>query len=154
MPYYTQAQHSDIVAIDSEKKPTKFKMQIGYPYCDLDDRDFERLVYLLHHNEIGHGTGYEFDEVRLMQGVGERGRDCTLYLDAKCVGVIQCKRLATNLDRPTLGKEIIKFALNSILDKSLRGTEADFRYIVAVARGFSEPAVKLRDEWNTQALID
>jgi hypothetical protein len=150
---YSQICHSDVVAEDSVKKPTKFRIQTGYPFVDLEPRDFERLVYLLHYSEISNGTNANFDEVRLMQGVGEGGRDCTLYLGAACVGVIQCKRLHKNLDRPTLGREIIKFALNSILDENFRGQAKDFRYI-AVVPGLTEAATQLCDEWNIGCFND
>jgi Histidine kinase-, DNA gyrase B-, and HSP90-like ATPase len=153
MSYYTQICHSDVVGPDIEKKPTKFKKQVGYPFGDLDPRDFERLVYLLYHTEIENGMDAACNEVRLMQGVGEQGRDCTLYNKVECVGVIQCKRLSSNLDRPTLGKEIIKFTLNSILDDSLRGQVTEFRYIVVVP-GLATPAMTLRDEWNTEHFND
>jgi molecular chaperone HtpG len=154
MSYYSQIFHSDVLASNTGKKPTKFKIQTGYPFGDLDPRDFERLVYLLYYNEIRDGANTDFDRVQLMQGVGDRGRDCTLYLESECVGIIQCKCLSANLDRPTLGREIIKFALNSILDKSLRGQATKFYYIVAVVPGFSETAMKLCDEWNSEQFVE
>lgn len=113
------------------------------PLIELGDREFELLSYLLIKHEISDGKHIDFTNITLMQGVGERGRDCVLYKKDKISGIVQCKKLAGRLSRPMLLKEIIKFLLFYLLDKSLIPNPKKFSYILFVAHDLSEPALML-----------
>jgi hypothetical protein len=92
-----------------------------------------------------------YDDVNLLQGVRERGRDCSLHFNKKNYGLIQCKHSihgASRVSKPECAMEIIKFALHSILDTSLIHDRKNFTYYYAVAHGFSEPAKDLLDDIN------
>ncbi|EFM08468.1 ATP-binding region ATPase domain protein [Paenibacillus curdlanolyticus YK9] len=132
-------------------KPLAFEHQIGYPLCELQPRDFERLVFCLYHAEIQNQRTDAYDEIQLMQGVGERGRDCLLLRAGKTVGLIQCKRYKTNIDVSEIGKEIVKFVLHALLDPALLPDVNDFSYKVAVSYGFSENALKLMTSLTNQS---
>ncbi|HBE9116851.1 TPA: hypothetical protein KNG88_002541 [Citrobacter braakii] len=113
------------------------------PFAELGDREFELLSYLLMKQEIDDGKHSDFTKVALMQGVGERGRDCILYKGDEICGLIQCKKLAGRISRPMLLKEIIKFILFYLLDKSLIPNPKKFKYILFAANDLSEPALML-----------
>ncbi|MFP3534181.1 hypothetical protein SB763_33035, partial [Burkholderia sp. SIMBA_042] len=49
------------------------------PLNELGDREFEILVYSLIEARIQNKDYANFDQIALMKGVGERGRDCLLY---------------------------------------------------------------------------
>ncbi|MEB8796649.1 ATP-binding protein [Bacillus cereus] len=124
-----------------KKKPIAFEKQTGFPYHDLQPRDFERLVYSLFRKEIINNKIDGCDEIQLMQGVGERGRDCLLLKEGEPVGVIQCKRYKGNIDISEVGKEITKFILHYTQDNSLISDINNFTYKLAVSSGFSEKAL-------------
>lgn len=126
-----------------EDKPIVFENQIGFPYHDLQPRDFERLIYCIFQQDILDNRIKNYDEIQLMQGVGERGRDSVLLKKGEPVGVIQCKRYKNNIDVSEVGKEIVKFILHYIQDKSLIADIDEFTYIFAVSYGFSEKALNL-----------
>jgi len=124
-------------------KPLIFEKQVGFPYHDLQPRDFERLVYCLFRKEILHNFNQDFNDIQLMQGVGERGRDSLLLKNGESVGLIQCKRYKNNIDVSEVGKEIIKFFLYYTQDNNLIPNINNFTYIFAVSYGFSEKALNL-----------
>lgn len=126
-------------------KPFSFEKQVGFPYYDLQPRDFERLIYCLYKKQISDNNmeNYEYDNIQLMQGVGERGRDCVLLKNGQAVGLIQCKRYKNNIDRSEVGKEILKFILHYTQDKNLVANLDCFVYIIAVSYGFSEKSLDL-----------
>lgn len=124
-----------------ETKPLAFEKQVGFPYNDLPPRDFERLVYCLLREEIINNKIKNADDIQLMQGVGERGRDSLILKKGKAVGAVQCKRYKNNLDKSEVGKEIIKFILHYIQDKTLISDPKNFTYTFAVSYGFSEKAL-------------
>jgi len=120
----------------------------GFPYNALaDHRRFEELIYSVYSQEIRGGSWKNiYDNISLLQGVRERGRDCVLYRDDKITGLIQCKHSiyeSERISRPECIREIIKFALHAINDKSLISDVNDFTYFIAVSHGFSEPALTL-----------
>ncbi|MGG3857133.1 ATP-binding protein [Metabacillus fastidiosus] len=122
-------------------KPFVFEKQVGFPYHDLQPRDFERLIFCLFRQEILIDNTEEWDEIQLMQGVGERGRDSLLLKKGEPVGVIQCKRYKNNIDISEVGKEIIKFILHYTQDNKLIPNFNCFTYMFAVSYGFSENAL-------------
>lgn len=132
-----------------KKKPISFEKQIGFPYHDLQPRDFERLVYSLFRKEILNNRIEGCDEIQLMQGVGERGRDCLLLKEGEPVGVIQCKRYKGNIDVSEVGKEITKFILHYTQDRSLISDINNFTYKLVVSSGFSEKALNFLNSLST-----
>ena len=106
--------------INREYKPNAY--QAGYktlPFNDLSDRDFEILIYQLIRERIKNSHEIRFDDIALMQGVGEQGRDCCLYKDGQVAGVAQCKKYKERLTKPSVIKEILKFLMYSIVDNTI-----------------------------------
>ncbi|QHL87951.1 AAA family ATPase [Nibribacter ruber] len=128
----------------------------GYPYSGLDDRRFEELLYSVGKLRIEKGDWKgQFDEINLLQGVRERGRDCSLHLNGKSLGLIQCKHSidsGNRINRPECAREIIKFVLHSLLDKQLIHDPKNFTYWFAVSYGFNEKAKDLLDDFNNEIL--
>lgn len=127
----------------------------GFPYNDLSDhRRFEELVYSLYKQEINGGSWKKrFEKISLLQGVRERGRDCVLHNGGKITGVIQCKHSVNSserITRPDCIREILKFVLHAIVDKSLISDPNDFTYFFAVSHGFSEPALTLVGNFSNE----
>ncbi|MBG9468753.1 hypothetical protein ABE55_19845 [Bacillus thuringiensis] len=140
---------------DYTKKPIVYKNGTGFPYNDLTDRGFEVLLYSLYKEEIkSEELKTQFDLINLMQGTGERGRDCTLHFKGKVVGVIQCKKYIKRVGKSEVAKEIIKFVLHYILDKKLIENPKNFSYYFAVSNDFTEPALELLNSFNSQIYIE
>lgn len=132
------------------EKPTPFTGK-PWPLNDLGDREFEILLYQLFKKRIENGEfKNRFDSIDLMQGVGERGRDCQLYQVGKSVGLIQCKKVKRNLNKPEVAREIIKFALNYLVDKTLIHNIQNFTYYFTVSTGFAEPASLLLSDFKNR----
>jgi molecular chaperone HtpG len=132
-------------------KPIKFKSQTSYPFTSLpSDRDFERLLYYIFQEELKNKkTDFNYDEVILMQGSKDRGRDISLRLKSENVGLIQCKKYKKNLSRYELGKEILKFVLFSLDDnKLISNTQDNFYYYIAVSSDIEEKGKNLISEVN------
>lgn len=128
----------------------------GYPYPDLDNRLFEELHYSIGKLRIQKGDWKgQFDEINLLQGVRERGRDCSLHLDGKPLGLIQCKHSidgGNRISRPECAREVIKFVLHYLLDNRLIDDPKNFTYWFAVSYGFNEKAKDLLDDFNKEIL--
>lgn len=134
---------------------TKEEMQCGFkppvldahfsnlPFNQLGDREFEILVYSLLNEEIKQNKHPYFTKIALMQGVGERGRDCVLYDNQGVCGIIQCKKYSSRLSKTQILKELIKFALYSILDSSILPNINNFKYIFYVSNDFTETSIDL-----------
>lgn len=119
-----------------------YATQEGFPFNLLTDRQFECLLQDLARSLKFKGDEQfgKFDSAILMQGVGERGRDCALVRNGKHVGAIQCKRYQGRVSKPDAAREIIKFCLHAMLDKDLAPDPSDFKYVFASSSGFTEPA--------------
>lgn len=113
------------------------------PLSMLSDRDFELLCYKLVKREIENEVFRKSDKIALMQGVGERGRDCTLYLSNISNGVIQCKKYSARLTFPQVLKELLKFLMYSILDNSIIPNSKDFTYYIYCSNDCNEKSLKL-----------
>ncbi|MXP49941.1 hypothetical protein FD733_12675 [Pantoea sp. Eser] len=113
------------------------------PLSMLSDREFEILCYKLIKREIESGMFIISNKIALMQGVGERGRDCTLYLNSIPNGVIQCKKYSARLTLPQVLKELIKLLLHSILDESIIPDSKNFTYYIYSSNDCTEQALKL-----------
>lgn len=122
------------------KKLTSYSAE-PYPLNSLTDREFEVLLYFIYQKQINDKA---FMKVTLMSGVGERGRDVVLSLNGKDVGIIQCKKHKSNIDKPTIAKEIIKFCLYQIVEKDLMPkNNKRFMYIIATSTGLTNTAKKI-----------
>lgn len=121
------------------------------PFNSLDDRSFEILNYRIFQEKIKMKFSEitkKFDHVDLMQGVGEQGRDCILMKDQRNVGVIQCKRVASNITKPSFVQELLKFLIHSIIDSSLIDDINSFTYYISVSTGLAGTTKKLIREFN------
>lgn len=127
----------------------------GFPYQNLSDhRRFEELVYSIYRQEINGGSlQHEFDNILLLQGVRERGRDCVLYRSNRIVGIIQCKHSviqAHRISRPECIREILKFILHAITDTTLIPDANNFTYVMTVSTGLTEPAQLLFSDFSNE----
>lgn len=113
---------------------------LGYPLHDLSDRQFETLLWDIFRAELISEPSGSYDEVWLMQGVAERGRDCALLLKGTHVGVIQCKKYTAAITRPDVGRELLKFLLHSIKDPQLMPEPKGFVYYIAIAYQLNDRA--------------
>lgn len=130
--------------------PVAFANQ-QYPYNLISsDRRFEELLYSIAKTQLGMGQFSEFDEVSLMSGVAEQGRDCSLFLNGSPTGLIQCKKYDTNLNKTNFGREITKFVLYSLLTEDLMGDPDNFTYFIAVSKGFSAECSDFIDTFRSK----
>lgn len=125
--------------IASEGKPTAFNNSEGLPFSSLTDRQFECLLHdiatvIRSNNDNPFGT---YDRVVLMNGVGERGRDCALIKEGQHFGAIQCKRYQGLITKPDAAREIIKYCLHALIDPELMPHPDKFRYIFAASKDFN-----------------
>lgn len=132
-------------------KPWAIDSGIGLlPFSELGDREFELLCYLLVKNEIGEGKHENVTSISLMQGVSERGRDCSLYNDGVVSGLIQCKKLQGRISRPQALREIIKFLLFSIIDNDLLPKPEAFEYKLYLSNDLAETTNALIHSYPTE----
>lgn len=130
--------------IEAGYKPLAIESGIAIlPLSDLSDREFELLVYCLIKQEIEERKHPPYTDISLMQGVSERGRDCVLYSKERVAGLVQCKKYHGRLSKPQVIKEILKFLMFSLLDKSILPEPESFEYKIYASNDFSEPAVNL-----------
>jgi hypothetical protein len=133
------------------EKPTAYS-GLSLPFNSLNDRAFEILLYQVFKDKIERDENNirdKFTSVDLMQGVGEKGRDCILTKNGKNVGAIQCKKVATNIARPQFVKELLKFLLFSIKDTSLITSHKEFTYYFSVSTGLAGTTKELIRDFNT-----
>ncbi|MCE7067405.1 NACHT domain-containing NTPase [Dyadobacter sp. CY326] len=113
----------------------------GYPYNLIaSTRRFEELIYSICKAKISDifDEGFDgFDEVSLMTGVADRGRDCALFKNGKAHGLVQCKNYSKNYSKEDFGLEMTKFILYSLLERKLIYDKKDFTYYIAVSTGFT-----------------
>lgn len=129
----------------------------GYPYPGIaSDRRFEELVYSVYKKKIGNNAAYaaKHDTIKLMQGVGESGRDCVLYKTGTANGAIQCKKYNNRINKPECAKEIIKFVLFSMQDQTLLPNINDFTYYFVASADFSGPASTLLDDFGKNIVAE
>jgi len=118
------------------------------PLSELGDREFELLSYLLVSAELKKSEYSNIDNISIMQGVSERGRDCVLYNNSEVVGLIQCKKYNGRLTKPQAIKEIIKFILFSILDKTILPNPNNFEYNIYVSNDLNGVCIELLSSFN------
>lgn len=124
------------------------------PLSSLSDRDFELLSYSLAKAEISASLHPKFTNIALMQGVGERGRDCVLYQESRIAGLIQCKKYIGRINKTQVLKELIKFALFALLDNAICPDPSQFNYYLYVSSDFTEPAIDLLFKYRDKIRIE
>lgn len=125
---------------------------VAFPLAGLDDRRFEKLIYWIYREEIETGIWKDqYDEIRLMSGVRDDGKDCVLYKNNIQYGVIQCKHSVNNkaLDMVVFAKEVIKFGLYSLVESRTIKLYDEYEYYVAVSAQFHANALDLIDNYKT-----
>lgn len=144
---------------DIEKESAKIVAQdiidpsySSLPLYELSDREFEILIYSLFKEKISKNDWPESfsDQISLMSGVAERGRDCVLYKNDKVSGIIQCKQYKNPYSRPNLLEELTKFLLYSILDEDLIPDIDDFIYFLCISSRLNEPADRLVNSFKKE----
>jgi hypothetical protein len=134
---------------DIEKITVNFKYRAfegkDYPLNLLDHYDFERLSYFLYKEEIITAKSLDYDDISLMSGVRDQGKDCVFYKNNLIAAIIQCKHSKNNkpLHQANCAKEIIKYCLYSNEDRSLLPDTKTFVYYFASSSGFDSAADSL-----------
>lgn len=84
-------------------------------HLHLDDRRFEEFVRDLYYQDIQEKiVNNKFDDVVLLSGNKEQGRDCVLYKNGNSVGVVQCKLYDKVLTKPECAREIIIYVYTQL----------------------------------------
>ena len=144
------------VIADETSKPMALANQ-PYPYTNVSsDRRFEELIYSIYKKKIENEEAFagQHDQIKLMQGVGESGRDCVMYKSGSINAAIQCKKYNSRISRPECAKEIIKFVLFTMLDPSLLPDVNNFTYYFVASADFTEPASTLLDDFGKNILAE
>lgn len=125
----------------------------SFPYTAISSpRRFEELLYSIYKLKIERREISNYDEISLMSGIAEQGRDCVLFKKGKAHAVIQCKKYTNNLNKEDFGKEITKLVMYSLLDDRIIYDRNDFTYYIAVAKDFTADCRSLIDDFNNQIL--
>lgn len=120
-------------------------------YSSLDDRDFEILLYSLTKRKIlGNKYLGQYDDIQLLSGIRDKGRDCALFYNSNQVGLIQCKKYAEPLTPTIMAKELLKFLLWSFTDERIfyYTDKQRFNYTFATINGISEDAVNIVNSFS------
>lgn len=135
-------------------KPAAVSNQ-SFPYQLLaNPRRFEELLYSIFELKIKNGEICNFDDVNLMTGVRDQGRDCALMRNGECYGLIQCKKYEQNYGKNDFGSEIVRFALYSLTDSRLIAEPGYFIYYIAVSKGFTDECGKFIDDFSANILSE
>lgn len=150
--YIYRAEEINNEKVNFKNKPIIYSGQ-KYPYENLDDRMFEVLIYDLykrHEIELKHN----FDNILLMSGVAEHGRDAVMYAKGEVRAIIQCKHTSVNnrMEKSTAAKEIIKFVLYAIEDTELIPSNGEILYYFVNSNSFKEEAQILLDNFNERII--
>ncbi|WP_102980497.1 NACHT domain-containing protein [Chryseobacterium scophthalmum] len=136
-------------------KPTAISNS-PYPLNSLDDRVFEILTYSIFKKRISEKDTEIYpiyDDVLLMQGVGDKGVDCVLTKENKFSAFIQCKKYSKNLSDSQILLELTKFSLHFYLNKNTYNSSIKFTYFTATSTGFTSKALNLFDKLVDKTLI-
>lgn len=132
-------------------KPKSYS-NFSYPINSLDDRIFEILTYTIFKRRIiskDKELSPIYDDVLLMQGVGEKGMDCVLTKNNKFAAFIQCKKYSKNLNEKQVLIELVKFCMHFISNKDDFTSSENFKYILATSTGFGGKALLLLEKLTT-----
>ncbi|WP_345953017.1 ATP-binding protein [Mucilaginibacter sp. PAMB04168] len=126
-----------------------------FPYDGIADaRRFEELVYSIFKQAISEKSFRDFDEISLMSGVRDYGRDCALKKNGKNYGLIQCKKYTKSLNKSDFGEEIVKFVLYTLLDKTLMFDEEDFEYFICATSNFTHECGEFIDGFRQRIFTE
>jgi len=121
------------------------------PFERIDAFSFEDLTYFTIKQCIKHNGAWEsFDEIILLGGIKDQGKDCALFKNDRMKGVIQCKHSVkkTRLGKTKFVKELLKFLLYLIEDgKMIKDTE-DFKYFILASGGITGDTIDLINDFN------
>jgi hypothetical protein len=122
----------------------------SFAYLRLDDEDFERLSYALAKSSAPLGIERIWDDAALMVRGADAGRDVLLTKAGVPAGVIQCKRLESQMALPAVFREMAKLILFASANGDLR-FNSDLIYLLAVAR---DPAGTVVDYFARRAEVE
>lgn len=122
----------------------------GFDLNLLDDRQFEELTFSLYKEKVKN-EDIKFEDVHLMPGVGENGRDCILTINSIIHGVIQCKKLKVNVSDKVLVEELIKLCLHIRISNDIYNSQID--YIIASSTGLTTKAIELLSQISSEYII-
>ncbi|MGZ3837520.1 MAG: AAA family ATPase, partial [Flavisolibacter sp.] len=129
--------------------------ETSYPYYSMDHRSFELLLYALYEQEIRHGElAGMYNDIWLMEGVREKGKDCALYKQGELAAVIQCKHRSklTSIGKVDVAKEIIKFVLHIINNR--QEVVQPFNYYFVVSSDFDSKSRELLEDFNNRIILE
>ncbi|MEL0659155.1 NACHT domain-containing protein [Psychromonas arctica] len=130
---------------------TKLISNNSVNFNDFSDRRFEEFSHRLFEFRIQDELVSYHDKATLMCGVGEKGRDISLYNHGTASGLVQCKLNSSgNLTQPSAAKEIIKFVLHSIIDSSLIPNIHKFQYYFVISHKAANTTIELLNGFNKQ----
>ena len=138
-------------------KPILYNSDKSYPYSKLNPFAFEDLTYFTIKQVIqNEGEWYGNDNIVLLGGIKDSGRDCILKSKDLLTGVIQCKHSekATALSKTKFAKEIIKFLLYSLNDSKLIPNLETFKYFIFSSSGVTSDTQKLINDFNKQIFAE
>jgi hypothetical protein len=141
--------------LEPEKNKPFANANADYPLISIDHRRFEKLIYWIYRTEIEQGDWkHRYDDIQLMSGVRDGGKDCSIYRNKDIVGVIQCKHSenGTRLSEPNFVKEIIKFGLYCIKSRNLISNPGKFEYYIASSCGFEEACLNFITNFKKQII--
>lgn len=122
----------------------------SFAYLRLGDEDFERLNYALAKRSQPHGVPRTWDDAAIMVRGADAGRDVLLTKAGRPIGVIQCKRLESQIALPAVFREIAKLILFAWINGDLDLSE-ELIYFLSVAR---DPAGTVVDYFARNGKID
>lgn len=122
----------------------------SFAYLRLGDEDFERLSYALAKRSAPHGITRTWDDAAHMVRGADAGRDVLLTKAGRPVGVIQCKRLESQMALPAVFREMAKLILFASVNGDLR-FDSDLIYFLTVAR---DPSGTVVDYFARRAEIE
>lgn len=148
--------------LNQYKNKPPYLDEFNFPYSQMDDHIFEILLYYIFVEDINNKGEYSwqqgkqvYDDVRLMKEGTDEGRDCTLHLSGNTVGVIQCKCYGTDITKPMVVREILKFILFYLNgNKNLISDINDFTYYFVAAKDFNKEAATLIKGFNQNILAE
>lgn len=140
---------------DLEKEPIIPLALAGnsFPYRDLGHRRFEELLYSIYKIKINE-QGAFYDNISLMSGVRDQGRDCSFSKNGINNALVQCKKYASPITKQQFAEEITKYVLYSLIDEKLLPDPENFCYYIAVSSGLSLECSNFIDDFNRLAPVD
>jgi hypothetical protein len=139
---------------EETQRPALFNRS-DFPFVQMNDRTFERLVYWIFRQEIANGSWKEeYDHIELMAGIRDGGKDSSLYCNNRLTGVIQCKHSNRN-SALTLGlfaEEIIKFGLYCHIYSSDMPIKDRLNYYIVSSCSFKQDCADLIANFHSQFL--